>query len=72
MLVERCCVQSFDDAVGLLSRYACGAVADVLELQEQLVRVLVGPAVELTAVVGQHRLDFGVARLEGRQHIVVH
>lgn len=72
VLVEQGAVQPLDDAVGLRPLHPCGAVVDVLELQEQLVGMLVGPAAELPAVVGQHGLDFGVVRLEGRQHVVVH
>ena len=45
---------------------------DVLQLQEQFIGVLVWPAAELPAIVGQHHLDLGFVRLECRQHVIVH
>ena len=44
---------------------------DAFELQEQLIRVLVLTAAELTTIVGEHRLDGGALLLEGWQHVVV-
>ena len=38
---------------------AGGAVLDLLQLQEQFVGMLVGPAAELAAIIGQHRFDPG-------------
>jgi hypothetical protein len=58
-------VQSLDDAVGLRALDPSRAMLDLLELQEQLVRMLVGPPAELAAVVGQHGVDRGAVGLEG-------
>src|SRR5262249_33306700 len=41
-------------------------------LQEQLVGMAVGPATELTAIVGQDGVNGGVGCLEGRDYVVVH
>jgi len=49
VLVEKGSVEALDDAVGLRALDPCGAVLDVFELQEQLVRVLVGTPTELSA-----------------------
>jgi hypothetical protein len=46
-------------------------VRDALELQEQFVRVAVGAATELAAVVAQHCVDGSAVRLEGRQDVAV-
>ena len=72
MLVQQGAVQSLDDAVGLRARDPSRAMLDLLELQEQLVRMLVGPPAELAAVVGQHAVDRGAVGLEGRDDVVVH
>lgn len=48
-----------------------GAVLDLLDLQEEFVRMLVGPAAELAAIVGEHDLDPLAVFLEGWQHVVV-
>lgn len=53
VLVEQRPVQPLDDTIGLRSLHPCGAVGNVLELQEQLVGVLVGATAELPAIVGQ-------------------
>lgn len=57
VLVEQGSVQALDKAVGLRALDLCGAVLDLLELEEQLIRVPVGPAAELPAVIGEHRGD---------------
>ena len=66
MLVEQRSVAALDDAVGLRAVDPRGAVFDPLQLQEQLVGVLVGPAAELAAIVGEYSFDLGVVLLEGR------
>lgn len=71
VLVEQRAVQAFDEAVTLRPAYACGAVLDLLQLQEQLIGVLVFPAAVLAAVVGQHGVDAGIVLLEEGQHVVV-
>lgn len=43
---------------------------DLLELQEQLIRMLIGPSAELAAIVGQYGI--GRVLLEGRDDVVVH
>ena len=65
VLVQQGAVQSLDDAVGLRALDPSRAMLDLLELQEQLVRMLVGPPAELAAVVGQHGVDRGAVGLEG-------
>jgi len=72
VLIKQRTVQALDDAVGLRALDAGGAVLDLLELQEQLVRMLIGPAAELAAIVRQHGVDLGVALLEGGDDIIVH
>lgn len=47
-------------------------MGDALELEEQLVRMLIFPAAELAAVVGEHRVDGHSFGLEGGQDVVVH
>lgn len=59
-------MQALDDAVGLRPLDPGLAVLDALELQEQLVGMLVGPAAELAAVVAQRRVHRPAVRLEGR------
>ncbi len=51
VLIERRSVKSFDDAVGLWALDLGGAVLDRFELEEQLVRMPVGAATELPAIV---------------------
>ena len=60
MLAEQRAVQPLDEAVGLGSLDAHGAVRDAFELEEQLVRMPVGPAAERAAAVGEHGGDLGV------------
>jgi len=72
VLVEERAVQALDVAVGLRAAHLGGAVLDLLELQEQLVGMAVGPAAELAAVVREHGGDPGAQGLEGRDHVVVH
>jgi hypothetical protein len=59
-------------AVGLRPLDPGGAVLDGLELEEELIRMLVGAAAELAAVVGEHDVDLGVCGLESRQHVAIH
>lgn len=54
-LLEQGAVHSLDEAVGPGRADLRGAVLDVFEGQEQLVGVLLRPAAELPAVVGQDR-----------------
>ena len=72
VLVKQRSMQPFDDAVGLRALDPGGAVLDLFELQKQLVGMLIGPAAELAAVVGEHGVDLGVVLLEGRNDIAVH
>ena len=50
VLVEEGAMEALDDAVGLRAFHAGGTVFDVFELQEQLVRVMVGAPAELAAI----------------------
>jgi hypothetical protein len=72
MLVEQGAVKALGDAVGLRPLDPRGAVLDLLKLQEQLVRVLVGAAAVFPAIVRKNHLDPGVVGLEGRKHVGVH
>ena len=65
-------IQSLDDAVGLRTLDPSGAVLDLLQLQEQLIGMLIRPAAELAAVVGERGLDLGRVRLEGWDDVGVH
>ena len=69
VLVEPGAMEALHDAVRLRALDAGGTMLDVLELQKQLVGMLVGPPAELTAVVGEHGVDFRGMRLEGRDDI---
>jgi hypothetical protein len=71
VFVQRGAVEAFDNAVGLRPLDPCGAVVDLFKLQEQLVRMLVGPATELAAIVRENDLDLCFMRLECWQHIMV-
>ena len=51
VLVEQGPVQALYEAVGLRPPHLGRAVLDLLELQEQLIRVAIGPATELAAVM---------------------
>jgi hypothetical protein len=51
VLIEQDAMQALDDAVRLRALDPGGAVLDLFELQEQLVRLLVGLAAELAAVM---------------------
>ena len=62
------CRAPFDTEVLVEQR----GVLDVLQLQEQFIRVLVWPTAELLAIVGQHHLDLGLVRLECGKHVIVH
>lgn len=72
VFIQEGTVQAFDVAVGLRAANLGGAVLDLLELQEQLIGMFVGPAAELSSVVRQYRGDPGIVRLEGRDDVVVH
>ena len=72
VFVEKGAMQALDDVVGLRPLDPGSAVFDVFQLQEQLVGVLVGTALELAAIVGQNHLDPGVLSLEGGQRVGVH
>lgn len=50
VLVEQSAVEALDDAVRLRPLHPGRAVLDLLQLEEQFVRVLVGPSAELAAV----------------------
>src|SRR5580765_7497102 len=71
VLVEEGAVEALDSAIGLWPLDPRGAVFDVFELQEEFVRMLVGPATELAAIVGEHDLDLCIMVLEGWDDIVV-
>jgi len=60
------------EAVGLRPADLGGAVLDLLELEEQLAGVAIGPAVELAPVAREHGVDPSALSLEGGQHVVVH
>ena len=60
-----------DEAVGLRPADLLGAVFDLLELQEEFVGVLVGPAAVLASVVAQDRVDLHSVLLEEGQRVVV-
>ena len=53
VFVEHGAVEALDDAVRLRSPDLGGVVFDLLKLQEQLVRMPVGPAAEFAAIVGE-------------------
>lgn len=63
VLVEHSAVEALDDAVGLPSPGLGLPVFDLLELQEEFVWVLVRPATELAAVVGQNDVDLAAMGL---------
>ena len=65
MLVKKCPVEPFDEAVRLRSLDPSGAMFDAFELEEQVVGMTVGSATELAPVVLQHRGDHRTAGLEG-------
>ena len=72
VLIEQGPVQPLDETVGLRPPDPGGAMLDLLELEEQLVGVAIGPAAGLAAIVRQHGGDLGSVRLEARQHVIVH
>ena len=71
VLFEERPVEPLDEAVRLGPADLRGAVLDLLELEEELVGVLVGPAAVLAAVVAQDRPDLYAMLLEERQRVVV-
>lgn len=71
VLVEQGPVQALDEAAGLRSPDLGRAMLDLLELQEQLVGVAIGPAAELAAVVAEHGANPGLMGFEGWQHVSV-
>ena len=71
MLVQQGAVQPFDEAVALWPPILGGAVLDLFELKEQLIRMLILPAAELAAVVAEYCADFGVVSLEEGQHVII-
>ena len=71
MLFEKGAVEALDEAVRLGSSHPRGSVLDVLQLQEELVRVFVRPAAILAPVVAQDRLDLHAVPLEEGQRVVV-
>lgn len=64
-------MQPFDEAVALRLSDLGSVVLDLFELKEQLIRMLVFSAAELSAVVAEYRADFGVVRLEEGQHVII-
>ncbi len=56
VFVEQGTVEAFQKAVALRPTDLCCAMFGAFELQEQLVWVLVGPAAELPAIIGEHGL----------------
>lgn len=71
VLVKHGAVEALDDAVGLRAADLGRAVLDLLELEEELVRMLVWPFAEFPSIVRQHHLDPGIMGLEGRDNVVV-
>ena len=71
VFVEHGAVEALDDAIGLRAADLCRPVLDLLDLQEEFVRVLVGPAAEFPAIVRQHRLDPCVMGFEGGNDVIV-
>ncbi len=64
-------MQSFDKTVAL-GPSDCGfTVIDRFHLQEQLIRMMILAATDLTSVIAQNGHDFRVMLLEERQYIVV-
>ena len=64
-------MEAFNETVALRTAYLRGSMLDGFELQEQFVRVVIGPAAELAAMVREDGLDARLIRLEVRQHIGV-
>lgn len=71
VFVQQCTVQPLDEAVALRPADLRGPMFDLLDLQEQLVRMLIRATAELAAVVREDRVDPGAVLLEERQHVVV-
>lgn len=71
VLVKKGPVQSLNKAVALRPPNLRGAMFDALQLQEELVRVLVGPAAELATVIAEDGGDPRFMLLEEGQNILV-
>lgn len=71
VLVQKRAVQPLDNPVELGPPDLGGPVLDLLQMQERLVRVMVGPAAERATVAEHHDLDPGLLGLEGRHHVGV-
>jgi len=71
VFIEEGAVEAFEIAVGLRPADLGGAVLDAFELEEELVGVLVRPAAELAAVVGEDGFDRDLVGFEERQDVVV-
>lgn len=71
VLVEQGSVEAFEESVALRASDLGRAVRDAFELQEQFVRVLVGSAAELAAIVREHGLDGGFVFFKEGQDVVV-
>ena len=72
VLVEQRSVQPLDEAVGLGPSDLSGAVLDLLELEEQLKGMTVGPSAIFPPVVAEHGGHTRFVCLKGGQHVVVH
>lgn len=69
--VQQRAVHAFDEAVGARRGDLRPAVFDAFHRQQQFVRMLLGLAAELAAVVGEDGLDRYAERLVERQDAIV-
>src|SRR5512146_1835442 len=71
MLIQQGSVQPFDKAVALWSPDLRGPVLDLFQLQEEFVRMVVGPTAKLPAIVREDGGDAGIMFFKEWQHIFV-
>ena len=72
VLVQERSVQPLDEAVRLGSAYLRRPAFDLLELEEQLKGMPIGPPAIFPAVIAEHGGDPRPLRLESEEHVVVH